>query len=383
MFGLRVSIILALGLSGCAYNDHFDNRVGRFDEAASQSRDTMILGNIVRASRAEPLSFFNLGQVSGSNTATATAGLPPLVFGPQAVSAATSGIQSETIFGASAGGGQGFVGNSAQISGVTNFQINPQESKEFYQGLLREVDSQTLELFIHQGLSRELLFYLFTERLIVETGGHKRELRNDPLDREHYPEFQYLVAQAMNFGLRSEAITARGGAGKGKDSGEKGAPPKEKWRLCFDPLLMNGTPLAGNSPICGRPGASVAAGEERTVEFNAKTGARVKLTVLPRSAFAIFQFLGRIVAAGDAGRIQLHSAEAIDTGPLQDDILFDVTSGDESGCFISIADQDRTYCVPRKGAANTKRILGLLAQLIALNTSIAEIPITPTVHVVQ
>jgi hypothetical protein len=38
------------------------------------------------------------------------------------------------------------------------------------------------------------------------------------------------------------------------------------------------------------------------------------------------------------------------------------------------------YCVPAEGAANTKRILGLLVQLIALNTSVEDIAITPNVH---
>jgi hypothetical protein len=39
--------------------------------------------------------------------------------------------------------------------------------------------------------------------------------------------------------------------------------------------------------------------------------------------------------------------------------------------------------VPLTGATNTKRIIGLLTQLIALNTSLADIPVTPTVRIVQ
>ena len=55
---LRVAVAAACGLvSGCAYNDHFDNRVARYDVASEKARDEMILTNIIRASRAEPLAF--------------------------------------------------------------------------------------------------------------------------------------------------------------------------------------------------------------------------------------------------------------------------------------------------------------------------------------
>ena len=85
--GRRISRIaaaaaMALLVAGCAYNDHFDNRVDRFDIASEQSRDQMILTNIVRASKAEPLAFQSLGQITGSNTSSLQLGLPSLVLGP-------------------------------------------------------------------------------------------------------------------------------------------------------------------------------------------------------------------------------------------------------------------------------------------------------------
>ena len=75
--GRRVSRIAAAAaaaafVAGCAYNDHFDNRVDRFDIASEQARDQMILTNIVRASKAEPLAFLQIGKVTGVNTARRT-----------------------------------------------------------------------------------------------------------------------------------------------------------------------------------------------------------------------------------------------------------------------------------------------------------------------
>ena len=87
--GRRISKIAAAAataalVAGCAYNDHFDNRVDRFDIASEQARDQMILTNIVRASKAEPLAFQSLGQITGSNTSSLQMGLPSLVLGPAA-----------------------------------------------------------------------------------------------------------------------------------------------------------------------------------------------------------------------------------------------------------------------------------------------------------
>ncbi len=375
---------LALLMSGCAYYDHFDNRVGAYDVVAAQSRDAMILTNVVRASHAEPLSFVQLGQINGSGAAAATLGLPSLILGPHiaaATSAATHVLQQEAVFGANPVGGSGFVGNSANISGSTNFTVSPSESKDFYEGLLHEVDPLILQLFIQQGVSREILFYLFTDRLIVERNGQKTELRNDPLDPETFARFQHFVRLAIDYGLSSEPVPAKGGARSVMLSGSGKSVEPRKYQLCFNRLYWSPTaPPASNSPICGQPTVSA---EEHTVSYVGREGEPVKLTVLPRSAFAIFQYLGRIVAAGEQGRIKLSSREAIDFGPLHDDFLFVVTDGSSGPCYLAVNYEGINYCVPAEGATNTKRILGLLVQLIALNTAIEDVPVTPTVRVVQ
>ena len=374
MFRLRASasIFVLFFLVGCAVTDHFDDRVARYDLAAAQSRDDMILTNIVRASHAEPLSFVQLGQLSGTTQSTGNLGLPSVVLGSHG---GLPGLFSDYVFGALPTSGSGFSGNSANISGTTNFQATPAETKDFYRGLLQEVEPRTLELFIQQGIAREVLFYLFTDRIIEDRGGVKHEFRNDPLD-PNFPVFQGYVRKAMEYGLSSEPLPGQGTiADRAVDPD---AHKIERWRLCFNRLYMSpGAPPAGNAPFCGVGGAS---GDPRTVSFIGHEGARVKLQVLPRSAFAIFQYLGRIVAAGDAGRIRLSSPEAIDQPPLSDEFLFTLDQGASSDCFLSTTYEGQNYCVPRDGATNTKRILGLLTQLIALNTAVEDVPEAPSVR---
>jgi hypothetical protein len=374
--------LFSVVLGACAYNDHFDNRINRYDVAAEQARDTMILTNIVRASHAEPMSFLQLGKIAGSNTSTAQVGLPSVLFGPLSTVAATATLQQEVVFGAAAGGGNGYVGNSASTSGSVNFEASTSETKDFYRGLLTEVDPRTLQFFIQQGVSRELLFYLFTDRLIETRDGHTRELRNDPLSPDFH-EFQHAVKLAMDFGLSSEQIAGRAKEKPKKTDGKETQPIDlgQDWQICFNKIYIK-QPLDTTQldPICGTKHISA---ESHSVSFRGNSGEQVKLTVLPRSPFAIFQFLGRLLAAGEQGRVKLLSDEAVDNGPMHDEYLFTVETGPTTGCFLSVIYESQNYCVPQEGSANTKRILSLLTQLIALNTSIEDVPLTPTVRVIQ
>jgi hypothetical protein len=379
-----LATILAL-TSGCAYNDHFDNRVARYDVAAEQARDSMILTNIVRASHAEPMSFIQLGQLSGSNTSAATVGLPSLLLGPLSPTAATAALQKDVIFGSAAAGGNGYVGNQASTSGSTSFQATPAETKDFYRGLLSDVDPYTLEFFVNQGMSRELLFYLFTSE-VIENG---REVHNDPLSPD-FPEFRKVVRAAVDYGLTSEPVPTRKSARPGRTARRADPAPSasvnssdqnpdqaaQPTQLCFAKQDMAaGLSASDVSPICG---TSEVSPDGRTVMYKG-----VRVTVIPRSVFAIFQFLGRILAAGQPARITLYSPQAIDQPPLADKYLFDVEENGPGPCFLSVDYEGVNYCIPLQGAENTKRILSILTQLLALNTSIQDIPVTPLVQSLQ
>jgi hypothetical protein len=101
--------------------------------------------------------------------------------------------------------------------------------------------------------------------------------------------------------------------------------------------------------------------------------------IIPRSTFGIYQFLGRIVALQRENVLVLR-------GPLyqaEDHRLLGVERGGSGGCLVDVRYEDEYYCVPVHGAENTKRIMGLLAQLVALNTSTLDLAITPTVRAVQ
>jgi hypothetical protein len=66
----------------------------------------------------------------------------------------------------------------------------------------------------------------------------------------------------------------------------------------------------------------------------------------------------------------------------QDSRLMTVVQNMGGECFVHTWFIDGDYCVPEQ-AATTKRIFGLLAQLIAIQTAAADLSITPVVRVIQ
>ncbi len=105
----------------------------------------------------------------------------------------------------------------------------------------------------------------------------------------------------------------------------------------------------------------------------------IKYEIIPRSAFGIYQYLGRIVASRQEQTFRMRGK----LYPVEDTRIAAIERAGAGGCLVDINFEDEYYCVPLHGAQNTKRIMGLLAQLVALNTSTADLAITPTVRAIQ
>ena len=102
-----------------------------------------------------------------------------------------------------------------------------------------------------------------------------------------------------------------------------------------------------------------------------------------RSPYSVLQYFGRLLADESAYRVGL-----IDAGtprmPTGDDKIFTVTTKvGEGDCFASVYHDEVRYCVPNKGANNTKEVFVLLNTLINMSTKREALPSTPTVQVLQ
>jgi hypothetical protein len=399
----RACVLLAGGLlagllGACSAVDNaIDPRYDDINRSTAKARNESILLNIVRASYNAPLNFVAVSRITGTTSVSGSAALPTFLVGPYtkppgvaggaaAANPAYSALPSparDVIFS------KDTLGASTVASNV--FDVSPLETKDFYQGLLRPVDLLILNYFLRQGYSRELLFWLFVESVRQTGVGPPVEFLNDPDDARacvivlgQERCFRHMVDVAIASGLTVE-VKLESTEGKGK------AATRTIGRLCFDPVLAERarkeydpiirsyllTAQTGHRPRCKVDPWTPSLGSD-TLVFNL-VGTRfgvVKYEIVTRSTFGIYQFLGRILATQRENDIVVR-------GPLhlaEDPRIIGVLRDSSRGCFADVSFQGQFYCIPLSGAENTKRILSLLAQLVALNTSTFDLNITPTVR---
>jgi hypothetical protein len=175
---------------------------------------------------------------------------------------------------------------------------------------------------------------------------------------------------------------------RGQSAMEQASPGRLKYIMgkYVDPGALRAL-----SPKCGDPWPKETdTANTDTLKFNVGP---MQFNIVPRSAYAIFQFLGKLLKQSrgelklDEGQIPPYVREEDEKPELstvkEDSKLLNVVLDQSRNCFAETHFIDGSYCVPEEGSANTKRIFGLLAQLIALQTSSSDLAITPTVHTVQ
>jgi hypothetical protein len=410
--------LVGIALGACAVTDGVvDPRFDQLNRNTAKARNEGILLNIVRASKNIPLNFATFSKINGSTTAAGNAALPNFLLGPIGQSSVTKSGGTVTTQNTLPLPNRDIIFSNNTLGGSlnanTNFDFSLLETGNFYAGLLKPVDLANFNYFVRQGYSRELLFWLFVESVRETVMGRTVEFLNDP-DQESTCNtargitrcFRDMIDVAVASGLTVETrVEAPKDAAKDK--------PRIYARLCFDPVLVDRVKrtydrdifkfvlLTGHGPRC-----KIDAWPHQVAAANAAKGVKdtsadknamedtdtltfsisgspfgiLKYEVITRSTFGIYQFLGRILAQNLQNDVEIR-------GPrnLEEDrrILGIDHNGGEKGCFADTELEGEFFCVPRRGAENTKRIFSLLAALVALNTNVNDLAITPTVRVAQ
>lgn len=410
-------VLLGVVLGACALTDSVIHpRYDNIDRNTANARNESILLNIVRASKNVPLNFVAFSRVSGSTTAQGNAAMPNFLLGPvfpevtlDAAGRVAQVVQQlgtpqrNVIFSKDTLGGS--------LNANTNFDISLLETKDFYAALLRPVDLINLNYFLRQGYSRELLLWLFVESFRETAMGRTVEFLNEP-DQEKGCQttrgftrcFRDLVDIAIASGLTVETHAERGSS---SNSAGKGSGATVYARLCFDPVLSQRVRRTYNSEVfqfvtitglrAARPRCKVDPWEYQlakqkgehseseetdalTFTLGSAAGGIVKYEIITRSTFGIYQFLGRIMGLGLQDEVVIRGPS---DGSEDRRILAIGGASTAEGCFAGTRLDGNYYCVPKERAENTKRIFSLLTQLVALNTQIGDLGITPTVRVTQ
>ncbi len=430
---LLVGALLAGALGACAVVDPVDNRYDTVARSLAKARNESIFLNLVRASHDYPLSFSTVANVTPTLTNTTSLGLPSFLLGPHIPTFGNPGTNvaaplftpgRDVIFGNTT------AGNTTQVQ--TGFSVSTQETSTFYQGFLKPIDLQTLNYFIRQGYSRELLFWLFTDSFQLNKGGNLYGYHYDPPDdygcsREDplHRCFVDWIHSATLTGLTVEERTVQspssagsgGGSGGGTEkSGSTGKPTTTAYaRFCLDRIL--GEQAAATLPrevvvlqtslrnldaplkllyekqlICRESWDQDQFSGPQPDTLPLKFGTTT-FTIVPRSAYGVFTFLGSLMkvarehtSPSPYAYIPPDRQYALQSPQLEtvheDPRLVTVVQNMGGQCFVHTWFEDGDYCVPEQ-ATTTKRIFSLLAQLIAIQTAANDLSITPVVRVLQ
>jgi hypothetical protein len=406
-------VFLPALLSGCLALGDIDKRATSFDQGVGSFQNRAILLNLARASLKEPMYFISVGTTNAQGLSDFRASLPSFAEGPKL----TPTLHAYTF----SPGGSTYWDNQT----YTNTQMNVFSTHDFYQGLMTPLSLSEINLLLHQGYQRELLFYLtIAKAKITPLGPDFRPdpnrppyyLYNDPDGAPaNYAEFAGHIRLAMAAGLTTDVavepktedagsadkVIAAAPAPAGGKGGvqfvvkaETSAAPKVE--ECLDEALQSTQghlfvkALRDNHQpvrICGEP----ASGPRKNVVFWPSADGKIEpqqIEIEFRSTYEIFRYLGALMnepaasGASDCSGQPTRAAPTIcdyttpDT-PTPIGPLFRVEPGGAlAACFTAVNYASRRYCVPNGGREldMTKDVFNVLISLLALKQTPGDLP---------
>lgn len=264
----------------------------------------------------------------------------------------------------------------------------------FLDGFMKPMDLQTLNYLFRLGYPREMLLWLFVDSIEVDSDSGSIGTRYDPPNDvgcvaalPHDPCFSDYIRYMTASGLAVDTEYMERGSDSGRPitmvyarfcfnsalaQSARGAMGSQHWTELTSKMPTFVSDAKNVSGKCGsqwNPDKDEKQPQPDTFSFS--VGSK-RFKVTPRSALAIFQFLGNLAGLEMDG--QATGQPKMDAPQLwtvaDDPALFTVStveSVDPKKCFVSTKFHDRYYCVPNS-AQNSKRIFGVLSQLIGIQT---------------
>ncbi|HVT29839.1 MAG TPA: hypothetical protein VHE81_17610 [Lacipirellulaceae bacterium] len=429
-----IMVLVGAGMLGaCQFTDSsITPRIATLDKAYDNADNNEILTNIIRASRLQPLRFYQHNKIAPSQTSDVKFGLPNITFGP-----AKSAAAKDYVFTTA-------TDNSASVS----LELDPIETHDFHNSLLTPIQVGLIGLLL-QNFPKEMVFLALLDSIrFQEANGTVLEYKNDPeqdssscpaydyaaydpgytgpdlaavspyhppgeggyatLANCRYQRFLYWVEAGIAYGLTVDFSTVPNP--KYDPNSKTQTQPKTILTgvFCLDPAQarpdlvrqLQGLPTALCEHAAGQkqaapttphrkskptsantkpetPSTSSADNRESTLTFPFTRGSQVVRATLglrTRSLMATFLYLGKLLRHPDAVKYYTLAARSAGDNRMltvQPAKVFD-------DCFAVAESKDA--CVPRENADNTKRLFSMLSELIQLNSTVSDTPASLTVR---
>jgi hypothetical protein len=189
---------LALALSACVLVDKYSDRAVEYNRQAEQAQEQDLLLNVVRAMDRRPMQFTSLQTVTGQATASGSGSIS-FPFGHRP-NASAQRIASFTD----------------SFSGGPIFVVAVLDTQEFYQGLMKPIPGQYIDLYLEARYPPEEVLDLTIHQIEIKNCGNPDRLapgivfENYPSDDFKYNLFQTLLEHFLiEHGLKTEKVEAR------------------------------------------------------------------------------------------------------------------------------------------------------------------------------
>ena len=186
-----LAMAILLSVTACSFQKKIAQNALDYNYSIESAHVRLTLLNILRAKDRAPMYFTRLGQVTGNLTSEATATANAAVGRP-----ATSGDVDTNVFSLQSQG---------RYASSPSFVVQNLDSKEFYEGILRPIPPDVLELYWNQGWPKPLLIHMFVAKVYLPFTDNPEEvcfIDNYPPDREAFDTF----ATAVDLFLRGEPV---------------------------------------------------------------------------------------------------------------------------------------------------------------------------------
>lgn len=176
LFRVCMSFALCLYICGCQLLDKasVEPRSYQVNLGTENVREELILLNVVRASRFEPLNFTALSKYTASGSLGLTGGMQKNIgidfnlFRNSTAAPASPSLVGNSPLNTLTAGGSASQGNS--------FDLVPLDNSDFYANFLSTLTPENINLLVNAGLSREVVFYSLVNSIEINltTEGQNR-----------------------------------------------------------------------------------------------------------------------------------------------------------------------------------------------------------------
>ena len=373
---LAASALLALG--GCAATRSTEEIVLDYNRSFANSRNEMIILNILRSAAREPLQFSTMGTITGQVGNSGQLTIP---------------------FTNVVAGGRDIISPSLQITDAVNPSITivPLGAREFASAILTPLTTEDIQLFLHSGWDAEFLLPLVIGGVVCPNGelllnsgiyevenadGSRSTAVNDAFVdffRDSAPEFRIAsepgpgVPQSFTVSDEQAIALLRDGAGAGRVVHEVRDAGRGMKRIELRPAqrpVVRGLRIA---ELCARVGTAAMTAAPRSLQPTSAGGSG---GVVLRSVQTMIYYLG------ESHRVRYNSSTRnsrglVYYGPFGSGLqtLFKLEWGPSTSAAVGTTFHDVPFFIPRlnlrtsEGSDRTLKTLSFLDQLIALQTN--------------